>query len=1068
MNIYDRNNQNTLFPTQYGLITLSLEEPGLIIKANSEFYHLIGYTSNEIEEVFGNDINNIVLKEDRISLKEMYTKANQNQNFKVDLRIKKKDESILSILLFGSVIIYEEGTSVINAMFLDMTTSDKVKMSTINSIIQNFMNEMKEIKDKLEIEKERSKVLIHLNSNTVFEYDKNKDSISFYSNNKNNKLNGTKISDVKQMLKGYEKIHEEDRERCISFLEGETEHDIEFRYYNEEGSYVWYLAKGIVINRTDATKKSILIGCIYNINEQKLKKEKLMNESRIDSLTGLYNNIYTRKKIEEYLESEGRHSFHTLLIIDIDNFTIVNEHLGYLFADTVLTNIAEQLKKIFNHSDIIGRIGGDKFLVFITNESNEKYIIQKAKEICSICLNTYTGENKEINISCSIGLTRYPQDGMNYLELFKNADLALYQAKKMGKNNFQFFIENRMSHLKNEEYYNKYHIDQNSKQSVSNFDKEITNFAFDIMTKTKDVNSAIYLLLDRVAKHFDVSHVWIMEKKVDDTSLNITYLWSKDRGMHNKDKNMMRTNLTQEDYHDLFDENGIFYISDCSISKDSLDKYQLTGVNAKAILECGIFEDNTFKGCVCIDDCEKTRLWSSYEVNSLVNITKIISSYLLKMRASDRTQKRLDKMKNYDSLTNLPTLHKFKKDVKEIIETNPLKEYAIVYSDISNFKYVNNTLGFEEGDIILCDFARIITSDALKSECVGRISSDKFVILMEYTEKELLRSQIIEVSEQFNAEQKAKNLNLNLAIISGICILNSEYSDIMTAIDNANTARKSLRASLKSVCKYYDPSMQEKIKKEMEIVNSMENALQNQEFIMYLQPKICLKDNRLVGAEALVRWKKDGIIVPPNDFIPIFEKNGFIVNLDFYIYEEACKLLRSWLNKGLTTIPISVNVSRVHLNDEKFVTNFSELVNSYQIPPHLLELELTESIFLDNTETAITTMKKFRNLGYGVSIDDFGAGFSSLNLLKDMTTDVLKLDKEFFRQGEMQKEDQIIVSSIINMAKQLNMKVLSEGVETQMQSDFLRGISCDMAQGYLYAKPMPIKEFEQLIIEKNI
>lgn len=210
-------------------------------------------------------------------------------------------------------------------------------------------------------------------------------------------------------------------------------------------------------------------------------------------------------------------------------------------------------------------------------------------------------------------------------------------------------------------------------------------------------------------------------------------------------------------------------------------------------------------------------------------------------------------------------------------------------------------------------------------------------------------------------------------------------------------------------------------------------------------------------------WIRDGIIIMPGDFIPIFENNGFVVNLDFYIYEEVCKIIKEWMSQGRKLVPISVNVSRVHLHDERFVDEIKKLVDSYEIPYNLLELELTESIFLNNTEAALSAMRKLRSLGFGVSIDDFGAGYSSLNLLKDMATDVIKLDKEFFGHDNMQREEQIIVSSIISMAKQLNMKVLSEGVETQNQSDFLKSVLCDMAQGYLFSKPMPVSEFEKLI-----
>ena len=224
----------------------------------------------------------------------------------------------------------------------------------------------------------------------------------------------------------------------------------------------------------------------------------------------------------------------------------------------------------------------------------------------------------------------------------------------------------------------------------------------------------------------------------------------------------------------------------------------------------------------------------------------------------------------------------------------------------------------------------------------------------------------------------------------------------------------------------------------------------------------------MVGAEALVRWvKSDGGIMPPDKFIPLFEKNGFVVNLDFFVYKEVCRSLREWIDKGINIVPISVNVSRIHLYDENFVRDFMNLVDEYDLPYDVIELELTESMFLDNTNVAISTMRQFRELGFKVSIDDFGAGYSSLNLLKEMTSDVLKLDKEFFGRGELQKEEQIIVSSIVNMAKQLDMKVLSEGVETKDQVDFLKGIACDMAQGYLFAKPMPKDNFE-VIMANNL
>ena len=292
----------------------------------------------------------------------------------------------------------------------------------------------------------------------------------------------------------------------------------------------------------------------------------------------------------------------------------------------------------------------------------------------------------------------------------------------------------------------------------------------------------------------------------------------------------------------------------------------------------------------------------------------------------------------------------------------------------------------------------------------------------------------------------------------------------MTAvIDNANLARKHIKKNAENKCCFYDDELEERVKMELDICNSMQQALDDQEFIMYLQPKVDLETNKIVGAEALTRWqRKDGKFMFPDQFIPLFEKNGFIIQLDFYIYECACKAIKKWEELEIEPVTISVNVSRVHLNTDDFVEKVMELVKRYKIKHEYLEFELTESIFLDNTESAISTMHELREKGFYVSIDDFGAGYSSLNLLKDMTTDVLKLDKEFFGGGDMKQEEKIIVSSITNMAKQLKMKVLSEGVETESQSKFLKEIDCDMAQGYLFAKPMPEDEFTSLLQAKKI
>ncbi|WFR59398.1 EAL domain-containing protein [Anaerocolumna sp. AGMB13025] len=801
------------------------------------------------------------------------------------------------------------------------------------------------------------------------------------------------------------------------------------------------------------------------------KERKLMESYRIkemekqDSLTKLFNKEYTRRIIEKFLMTSEQNSHHALMIVDIDNFQVVNENLGYLFGDTVLVNIAESLRKIFYDTDIAGRIGGDEFLIFLKNVESPELLKDKAEEIYSVFRNTYTGENTDYTMSCSIGIGVYPNDGLDFMQLFMKADAALIHTRERHKRFYGFYqdIQNTSNYI-DHDCYEKYKITKTRAYGSNNFDKEITAFAFDIMSRTKDVNSAINLLLNKVRAQFDCNHICILENSISNSNLNITYLSCKDGIKPEKDKlNIFITKL--QDNARKFNENGIFLISNVNEAISDKDKNILDSLEIQALLQCGIFENGNLKGCVSIHDCEKPRYWTQYEIDSLVTITKIISSYLLKLRASERASAQLYKIKNYDVLTGLPTLHKFKKDVIQLLADHPEQNYAIIYSDITQFKYINDTLGYDIGDKILCDFAQLLTANGTKDIGFSRVSEDNFLAAVPIKEEEELNSQIMAINEQFNIMQRAKYPGNKFIVASGVALI-EPGEDITIAIDNANVARKSIKNSPKTACKFFDHNMKIQLQREAEITNSMEQALKNGEFIVYLQPKIGLEDNNLVGAEALVRWKKkDGTLIPPNDFIPLFERNGFVVNLDFYIYEEVCKLIRSWIDTGMPVVPISVNVSRIHLNDEDFVNEIKKLVDHYQIPCYLLELELTESIFLSNAEAALTTMKKLRNLGFGVSIDDFGAGYSSLNLLKNMETDVIKLDKEFFGQGDMLKEEQIIVSSIISMAKQLNMKVLSEGVETQTQSDFLKTVLCDMAQGYLYSRPVPVEEFETLIKE---
>lgn len=913
---------------------------------------------------------------------------------------------------------------------------------------------------------EFKKALSEIKHECFFEYDMANDSFWLTREFELTETNGVKISGFKDKLHHYERIHEADVDTVLAFLSEGSRQKCEFRYIKEDGSVIWCMAIATVICDQNGTPKS-LIGRIADNDEEKHLRDLLVEQALLDPLTKLYCKVKAQNMIENYLRNEGSFGKHALILINIKEFREINRRFGDFFGDNVLVAVAERLKKVFRKKDIISRIGGDDFLILLKDVSSIDVIKKKVLEISQEIKCVYAGEN--LSVSCEIGVSRFPCDGRNFNPLFRHADYAMYRVSRSGDMNYEIYDPSCAGdeYAKSGEFYHEYVVKEKKKNSYGDFRREITDFAVDVMLESKDVASAIKMILDKVGRYYCCDNVMVLE--VDDHDiLHTTYSWNIKDGLNFYNAMQFLDLKDIPSFEECFDERGLRVFSNTNVMKKHPGYAPfIEMLNVKSALLCAFYDENEVKGCICVGHEKKTRDWLKEEMETLITVTKIISVYLLKLRASEKVKNRVEYLKNYDSLTKLPTQPKFKKDVEEQLASHQNEPYAIVCMDINKFKYINDTIGYEAGDNLLKEISKIVSAQSYDIVLMGRVSADNFLLLMTYINEEQVVSNLKRLNQEFMNKIKYCNMGENSYLVSGICMI-KDGDDVMKAIENANIARKKVKKNPDKRYCFYDQDLENEIQLEMTITNNMQQALENDEFKMYLQPKISLKDNKIVGAEALTRWiKKDGTLMIPDQFIPLFEKNGFIITLDFYIYECACKTIRKWMDDKIEPVTISVNVSRVHLNTDGFVDKVLRLVEKYEIPHKYFEFELTESIFLDNTEIALSTMRRLREEDFFVSIDDFGAGYSSLNLLKDMATDVLKLDKEFFRKGEMQKEEKIIVSSITNMAKQLEMKVLSEGVETEAQSDFLKEIACDMAQGYLYAKPMPEAEFTQMLKENR-
>ena len=384
--------------------------------------------------------------------------------------------------------------------------------------------------------------------------------------------------------------------------------------------------------------------------------------------------------------------------------------------------------------------------------------------------------------------------------------------------------------------------------------------------------------------------------------------------------------------------------------------------------------------------------------------------------------------------------------------------YAVIHFKMRKYRSFCTCFGVNEAEVLIENLYKVIKKSLSRKELVVHKENAAFCLLLTYVDEQELCARIENLTVNLNALLP----NMKLYFAAGIYKTHGREADIEQLYNNAVLACDMLGEEAENKIVFYDVEMNNRRLWERKVEDDMHSALVNHEFQVYLQPKISTDKESLAGAEALVRWihPREGFI-PPNKFIPIFERNGFILKLDDYMLEEIAKQQAEWISQGRKVVPISVNVSRAHFAKEDLAEHICSIVDKYQVPHNVIELELTESAFFDDKQVLLQTVKKLRESGFVVSMDDFGAGYSSLNSLKELQLDVLKLDADFFRGTDEIERGMVIVSEVIGLAKKLNMKIVAEGIENREQVDFLAAQECDLIQGYFYAKPMPICEFEE-------
>ena len=413
----------------------------------------------------------------------------------------------------------------------------------------------------------------------------------------------------------------------------------------------------------------------------------------------------------------------------------------------------------------------------------------------------------------------------------------------------------------------------------------------------------------------------------------------------------------------------------------------------------------------------------------------------------------------YDKLTGLYDGVTFCRMVKNAVAEDNEKKYALILFDIEKFKIVNELYGFDFADEVL-EFIAFNMRNIFKETgaVICHFMSDFFGIFTEYDSEE----DLIEMVKQISSKTSLyKNVPVSLSF--GIHKIRDRSLSPRLICDYANMAKKTVKGNRIVNYAFYTEKIKNRILEDKYIENEMEYALKNGQFSMYLQPKYNISTSEIIGAEALVRWvhPKKGLIMP-DKFIPLFEKNGFIVNLDKYIWEQACIEIRKWIDSGQTPVPISVNVSRINVGNPKLIEILDSLVEKYKIDKKYLELEITETVYYDDQNHLIETLNQLKKADYTLLMDDFGSGFSSLNMLKNTPFDILKIDRNFLNETIATDKGKKIILHTISLSNDIGINTVAEGVETKEQAEYLLECGCNVAQGYYYSKPVELNVFDEM------
>ena len=988
------------------------------------------------------------------------------------------------------------------------------------------------------------------------------------------------VENYREQIREWNLIHPEDiqvfEDFCDSLDRGKAHIMYEIRMLRDNGKFAWLRQEGNAVYDGNGTPVKV-VGRVTDITREKNDRELLEKEVTKDALTGLYNMEVARKMIEKRM-TDPEESDCVLMLVDLDDFSRINEAYGHVYGDVVLESTANIIYSNFNANDIVCRISGDEFLVYCPHFGGEARLGKHIDKML-VRFREYMEERDGHKCSFSVGAALFPRDGRNFEELYRNADIALYYAKENGKNQYAIYQKDMDYGTVTGETHRKMNENDKSEiisgQQFININKDLFDFSFMTMSSERDFYQAIHKIFKEVCLYFSLDRSTLMEWDNVNRQIRVTSRWVREDDGDDLEKMEQSASINwyiMEQYYQELEYNIL------TGGKDQKEDYgkDIFAMNKVPIsaIQFPILDNGKMAGVLTFESWEE-RDWNKAEIATLSSITRMISSYMLQRQTKEELETEymvgkkamdvqnliyymvgeqdyrirymshyarecypgakygqicyeafmgrntpcpacplrdcqsedeqniietydseedswytltasvmdktpgdrlfllcksnvtafMERVKGEDQLTGAMSYEKFKLEAVKTIK----KEkgcYTLVFLGIQDFSRINDEYGYEIGDQVLRKFTEEIKEGLREGELLCRIKGDDFAVLMNKRPAERLYQRVGELSDSMTGMFRKRFPNISINCFCGIYDISDEEEYISRCLDRAMKARK---VALKNIYEtngvyVYSKEFEDQEREREETNRTMKNSLQKGYFRVYFQPKVDIVSNEIIGAEALVRLvDKDNNLISPGRFIPLAEENGLIVEIDKFVYEETFRLIKKWQDAGKKVPLISVNVSRLHLLNDELPSYMKGLSDKYGLKPEQIELEITESVFFEDTERLIDMIKQMKDIGYITSMDDFGAGFSTLSLMKSLPVDVIKLDGGFFLKNRLDDKSRAVISAMMQLAENLGFDVVSEGVETLEQVDFIKQQGSRCVQGFYFYKPMPADEFEKLL-----